>query len=259
MNLGGIMRLLFLATFLMASIHSHGQVLVFEYLDEFTPEHADMVSQVACGEFTENCGIYQFPNFHEPDVQGHVADLVAEFQVVNMSFGVTLRQRPVFDYKYDYEQELKQFEADNLLLKESFSFLENLVASHPDVLFVAASGNGEDLGMAQGNGYNITAEQPMYPALIQAANMVTVAAIDQQPGFSLTVDKVKLTDYSNYRLETVDLASPIAPMLDGSFYEGTSFAAPWVAEVADYIMSRFELTARVTKRVLLRACKVKNT
>ena len=139
-------------------------------------------------------------------------------------------------------------------MKESFSFLENLVASHPDVLFVAASGNGEDLGMAQGNGYNITAEQPMYPALIQAANMVTVAAIDQQPGFSLTVDKVKLTDYSNYRLETVDLASPIAPMLDGSFYEGTSFAAPWVAEVAAYILSRFELTARVTKRVLLRAC-----
>ncbi|MEO0336956.1 MAG: hypothetical protein AAF202_11205, partial [Pseudomonadota bacterium] len=203
---------------------AQAQILVFEFLDEGLIEHADMVAQVACRENPEGCDIYQFPNLHEEGIKQEVQEFVGEFPVVNMSFGVTLRERPAFDYKYDYAKELEQWEEDNRILQNGFDFLTELVVNNPEVLFVAASGNGEDLGMAQGNGYNITDKKPMYPALIDAPNMVTVAAINQQPGFTVPVDEVFLTDYSNFSLFTVDVAAPVGPMRDGSFYEGTSFA-----------------------------------
>lgn len=252
------MQWLVLFLFSLFCSPAFSRVLIFEYLDEAFPEHAEMVQQIACREDSANCSIYRFSNLHEERQQERAIKQIGESLVVNMSFAVSLRQRPVFDYKTDYSKALAQYDEDNNVLRQSFRFLEELVNSFPEVLFVAAAGNGEDLGMVQGLGYNITEQQPMYPALIQAENMLTVAAIDQQPGFSKPIEKVVLTDYSNYSLQRVDLASPVAPMTDGSFYEGTSFSAPWVANIGDRILRQFQLEASEVKEVLMKSCRVKN-
>jgi subtilisin family serine protease len=112
------------------------------------------------------------------------------------------------------------------------------------LLFVAASGNGGSDTLAD----NIDID-PLYPASLPAANIITVAAIHNQGG---------PTYFSNYGPVSVDLSAPgediLVPVAAAGgapatweFGSGTSYAAPHVTGVAALIASvRPDLVAQPT-------------
>lgn len=107
------------------------------------------------------------------------------------------------------------------------------------ILFVAAAGNdGQDNEVA-----------PHYPSDYDLSNVVSVAAVDRND---------ELASFSNYGVESVDLAAPGVAILStwpGSAYEeanGTSMATPHVSGVAGLVMSSDpNLTAEEVKDILL--------
>lgn len=117
-------------------------------------------------------------------------------------------------------------------------------AESKNVIVVAAAGNGDEVLRL---GYDID-KSPVYPASLHTANMITVAALDDQGA---------LTTYSNFGATSVDVAAPggtpkaplISTALDnprgqpfvGLF--GTSMATPLVSGmVADILAAEPTLT-----------------
>ena len=98
------------------------------------------------------------------------------------------------------------------------------IAAHPEVLFVAAAGNGGDDGIGDDNDL-----YPEYPCAYSLPNVVCVAASDNRD---------RLATFSNYGDLSVDLAAPgvdIVSTLPGDRYgwaSGTSMATPHVSGAA---------------------------
>jgi subtilisin family serine protease len=99
----------------------------------------------------------------------------------------------------------------------------------PNTLFVVAAGNGGEDGV----GDNVDAS-PEYPCAYQAANIVCVAASDQNDG---------LARFSNFGSVAVDLAAPgvrtlsTVPGGGDSYFSVTSMATPHTAGAAALIWS----------------------
>jgi CSLREA domain-containing protein len=104
-------------------------------------------------------------------------------------------------------------------------------AGAADVLYVAASGNGNLLGQGLDNDVN-----PFYPASFPLDNIIAVAASSPQG---------QLAEFSNYGVNSVDIAAPGAGIwstLPGDKYgsmNGTSMAAAFVSGVAALVTARF--------------------
>jgi subtilisin family serine protease len=98
------------------------------------------------------------------------------------------------------------------------------IAAHPEMLFIAAGGNGGDDGIGDDNDL-----YPEYPCAYPLPNVVCVAASDNRD---------RLATFSNYGDLSVDLAAPgvdIVSTLPGGGYgwaSGTSMATPHVSGAA---------------------------
>lgn len=103
------------------------------------------------------------------------------------------------------------------------------IEANPDTLFVVAAGNGG----ADGVGDDVEST-PEYPCAYQAANIVCVAATDQDDA---------MAGFSNFGSTSVDLAAPgvrtlsTVPGSGYAYYSGTSMATPHVAGTAALIAS----------------------
>lgn len=116
-------------------------------------------------------------------------------------------------------------------------------SSAADVLFVAASGNGNIFGGVNND------DVPFFPASYTAESIVSVAASDRFD---------RLARFSNFGVASVDLAAPGVGInstdLDSSyrFRNGTSMATPHVAGTAALIFSEHpDATAAEVKEALL--------
>lgn len=121
----------------------------------------------------------------------------------------------------------------------------------PNTLFVVAAGNGGSDGVGDD-----VDTAPEYPCAYEAANIVCVAASDQND---------RLASFSNFGASAVDLAAPGVRTLSTvpggySFFNGTSMATPHTAGVAALIKS-LEPTASVAgvKAALLGGAEPKAT
>ena len=111
---------------------------------------------------------------------------------------------------------------ENEAIKEAIS-----IAGRRGVLFVSAAGN---------DGQNIS-ETPTYPAAYsnELPNMIVVASMNIED---------KLSEFSNYGVDTVDVAAPgewilsTAPSNETKYYSGTSMAAPLIAATAAVLQSQ---------------------
>lgn len=107
--------------------------------------------------------------------------------------------------------------------------MRDAIVNSPNTLFVVAAGNGG--GDQIGDNVDVT---PDYPCSLTAANLICVAATDQNDN---------LTGFSNYGATSVDLAAPgtnilsTYPIFKGVFaYEnGTSMSSPHVAGAAGLV------------------------
>jgi subtilisin family serine protease len=95
--------------------------------------------------------------------------------------------------------------------------LYDSIASYPNVLFVAAAGNGGEDNLGDDND---NPQYTEYPASFDLPNIISVAATDQTDN---------LADFSNYGLTSVDVASPGANILSTipSFIAGVTYSGTY--------------------------------
>lgn len=113
------------------------------------------------------------------------------------------------------------------------SALQDAIERCPGTLFVFAAGNGG----ADGIGDDLDSGGPStYPCAHTAPNVVCVAATDWGD---------TLASFSNYGVESVDLAAPGTDILstdhtgDYVFHDGTSMATPHVSGVAALLWAEY--------------------
>ena len=97
--------------------------------------------------------------------------------------------------------------------------LKKAIKAHPDILFVAAAGN---------DGANLD-NFPVYPAVSDQPNVITVTSVDADHN---------LSSFANYSVNEVDVAAPgenilvAFPESSWATMGGTSMAAPFVTRIA---------------------------
>jgi subtilisin family serine protease len=112
--------------------------------------------------------------------------------------------------------------------------LAGAIAAHPNTLFVAAAGNGDDHGKGLDED-RLDATRRAYPCALDLANVLCVAAVDNRGG---------LAAFSNYGARSVDVGAPgvgvVSYTAGGSlaWWDGTSMVAPYAAAAAELAVAR---------------------
>lgn len=245
-----------LTSFLLFTCASWGNLLVVEYKEpRQSSYHGDTVKQIACDDPSLYCELYNTEFFLE-DFKTDMVFKLPQFDVVNMSFGF---QKPEFKPPPGPPVLLEAILTEPNDFEKQKENFKKLFIENPEVLFVAAAGNGFELGPAIIKSVPLTDHYKIFPASLESSNLITITAV-QESGLSFTDLEVKtIGDKVNYGLEKVDVAAVVEPNHLGETLIFTSTATPHVSRIAALIKkSHPVLSAKQIKEILMKTVYVKN-
>ena len=222
------MKTLLLIMAALFSMSSQAKLLVYELIDDDDAYHGTSVTQIACRNLVYKCETFYSENLSPEDLKA-VESEFKDGDVINMSFGFQKpkpSRRGYFPRESSYDPYVTD-EEKPLRFNAEVAEFKRVITENTENLFVAAAGNGYDMGPMTTLGVPLGDNYLIYPAVITKKNLISVAAIDA----SVVTDKTdyRIADYSNYSVDTVDVAAPVEPNDDGEITTGSSFAAPFVS------------------------------
>ena len=240
------------------------KVLVYEYGQEGDGDnHGELVTQIACRNLDADCETVYSKDLSRDDLI-EMQDKLEPGDVVNMSF---VFQRPeelnvsphvrMYNRGNGKKNLQEKYEEDLYNFNEDLALFNKVISEEKETLFVSASGNGYLIFGMSTPGVPLDLYY-VYPAFLHSSNKVTVAALDTNYVDVDSKTDYRLTEYSNYSINHVDIAAPVEFSDEGSSLEGTSFAAPFVSRVSKKIMKRFDLVPDEVKSILLRSAFIEN-
>ncbi|MBM4146082.1 MAG: hypothetical protein FJ240_07380 [Nitrospira sp.] len=193
--------------------------------------HPDIAANLVAGyDFVENDNIPDDLNGHGTHVTGIVGAVGNNaIGITGVGWSVKIMPLKVLDQNgegaiADIIEAINYAVLNNArVINMSFSgtdFSKSLydsIASYPNVLFVAAAGNGGEDNIGKDNDNPLYSE---YPASFNLPNIISVAASDQYDNLTL---------FSNYGLKSVDVAAPGANILSTipSFITGVTYSGTY--------------------------------
>ena len=240
---------------MLAGFEASASILILETEHMAQPEHSEMVSEVACDQRAQSCDV-QITDFNSEFLK-ELNGSLSSGDVVNMSFGYQrIDDSPI---SRNYYEALK---AQGLTVgdyidqyNEREKLFKKLFEDNPEVLFVAAAGNGMPLAFLGSSGVPLGPRYKIYPQVFEYENLINVTAINSD-SFNLT-DRVEyhIPDYANYSTDFVDVAAPIETDRDG-----TSFAAPYVTRLTDEIKEEIsdQLLPQELKEIYNKSCYIQD-
>lgn len=193
--------------------------------------HPDLAANLIAGyDFIENDNIPNDLNGHGTHVAGIIGAVGNNATgITGVSWSVKVMPLKVLDQIgegtiADIIEAIDYAAQNNArIINMSFSgpdpsqFLYESISSYPNVLFVAAAGNGGEDNLGDNNDNPLYSE---YPASFDLPNIISVAASDQDDN---------LTYFSNYGLTSVDVAAPGANILSTipSFTTGVTYSGAY--------------------------------
>jgi len=193
--------------------------------------HPDIASNLIAGyDFVENDNIPNDLNGHGTHVAGIIGAVGNNaIGITGVSWSVKIMPLKVLDQNgegtiadiieaADYAVRNNARVINMSFSGQDFSLsLYNSIASYPNVLFIAAAGNGGEDNLGDSNDNPLYSE---YPASFDLPNIISVAASDQADN---------LTYFSNYGLTSVDVAAPGANILSTipSFTTGVTYSGTY--------------------------------
>jgi hypothetical protein len=238
--------LLFWAQLAAATIH------ILESESVHQPEHAELVQWVACPEETAFCEIF-ISDFEATSLLSFANELNSG-DVVNMSFGYQRIDDSAITRNHYQALQAQGMSVEDYKNKfdERERLMRQMMTENPEVLFVAAAGNGAPLTSMLGSvGQPLGPQFKIYPAFFEYDNLIKVTSINASNLDIKSEIPFEIPDYANYSSDFVDVAAPVEIDVNG-----TSFAAPYVARLAKEIQSLVSapLSRADLKSVFLKSC-----
>jgi hypothetical protein len=247
--------------FLSFGLKAENNLLVLEFKgEEHTTWHGEEVSAIACGLFGGTCSTEYTGSFSEESFRNSISEKIDNSFSINMSFSIFPPHAPRRDIRdlisgntSRYDEDLKEYEAALRTFKEEKLFLEGLLKSHEDKLFVIAAGNGFALEAMTIPGMVLSEKYALYPSIMNFRNTIKVAALEAHQ-LEEDMSQMKLAYYSSFSTEYVDVAAPVPLNIKGEVQRGTSFAAPWVAGHLAAVKEQYpELPSHTLKKIMMRS------
>lgn len=249
------MKAIIFFTLVTLGFNAHA-IMVIEPADDGSEDivHADVVQAVACPNFV-GCELQSIGESWPESLTDRLIDSISNHSVVNMSFGFQAPSSSMSTHRAVTNSDPNELSYDEQLRNyyDRREGLELLFVQRPEALFIAAAGNGYSINGLVTDGVPLIRRYATYPAFMTFDNVLKVTSIDSTEVKESDLNTYKIDSYANYSVELVDLAAPVETLTEN--IKGTSFAAPFVARLADRAFKRNLLKSEV-KELLYKSSHV---